>query len=48
MSATATTVARPRARIARLGTARLAVSLPKSLLVLAFLIGLSLAPKKTV
>jgi len=43
MSATAPTVARPRARIARLGTARLAVSLPKSLLVLAFLVGLSLA-----
>ena len=38
-----TEVARPRARIARLGTARLAVSLPKSLLVLAFLVGLSLA-----
>ena len=43
VSATAPTVARPRARIARLGTARLAVSLPKSLLVLAFLVGLSLA-----
>ena len=36
-------MARPRARLARLGTARLAVSLPKSLLVLAFLVGLSLA-----
>jgi mannosyltransferase len=43
VSATAPTVARPRARLARLGTARLAVSLPKSLLVLAFLVGLSLA-----
>jgi mannosyltransferase len=43
MSATAPPVARPRARLARLGTARLAVSLPKSLLVLAFLVGLSLA-----
>ncbi len=43
MSATAPSVARPRARLARLGTARLAVSLPKSLLVLAFLVGLSLA-----
>ena len=43
MSAAAPSVARPRARIARLGTARLAVSLPKSLLVLAFLVGLSLA-----
>ena len=43
VSAAAPTVARPRARLARLGTARLAVSLPKSLLVLAFLVGLSLA-----
>ena len=43
VSAAAPSVTRPRARIARLGTARLAVSLPKSLLVLAFLVGLSLA-----
>ena len=43
MSATAPTVARPRARLARLGTARLAVSLPKAMMALAFLVGVSLA-----
>ena len=43
MSATAPTVSRPRARLARLGTARLAVSVPKSILALAFLVGISLA-----
>ena len=43
MSTAAPSVARPRARLARLGTARLAVSVPKSLLVLAFLVGVSLA-----
>jgi mannosyltransferase len=39
----ATTMARPRARLARLGTARLSVSLPKAIMVLAFLVGVSLA-----
>jgi mannosyltransferase len=43
VSAAGATLARPRARLARLGTARLAVSLPKSLMALAFLVGLSLA-----
>jgi hypothetical protein len=37
------TLARPRARFARLATARLAVSLPKAIMALAFLIGVSLA-----
>jgi mannosyltransferase len=37
------TLARPRERFARLGTARLAVSLPKSIMALAFLVGVSLA-----
>jgi energy-converting hydrogenase Eha subunit E len=37
------TALRPRARLARLGTARLAVSLPKAILALAFLVGVSLA-----
>lgn len=36
-------MARPRARLARLHTARLAVSLPKALMALAFLVGVSLA-----
>jgi mannosyltransferase len=39
----ATAVARPRARFARLGTARLSVSLPKAIMALAFLVGVSLA-----
>jgi mannosyltransferase len=39
----AATMARPRARLARLGTARLAVSLPKAIMALAFLVGVSLA-----
>jgi mannosyltransferase len=43
MSAAGATMARPRARLARLGTARLAVSLPKALMALAFLVGVSLA-----
>ncbi len=43
MSASGATLARPRARFARLGTARLAVSLPKSIMALAFLVGVSLA-----
>ena len=44
VSADGADASRARGRgIARLGTARLAVSLPKSLLVLAFLVGLSLA-----
>ena len=43
MSAAGATVSRPRARLSRLGTARLAVSVPKSMLALAFLIGISLA-----
>jgi mannosyltransferase len=43
MSAAGATMARPRARLARLGTARLAVSLPKAMLALAFLVGVSLA-----
>jgi mannosyltransferase len=43
MSAAGATLAGPRARLARLGTARLAVSVPKSLMALAFLVGLSLA-----
>lgn len=42
MSAAGATVSRPRARLARLGTARLAVSVPKSILALAFLVGISL------
>lgn len=37
------TMARPRARLHRLTTARLAVSLPKAVLGLAFLVGVSLA-----
>ena len=36
-------MARPRARFARLGTARLSVSLPKAIMALAFLVGVSLA-----
>jgi mannosyltransferase len=36
-------MARPRARLARLGTARLAVSMPKAIMALAFLVGVSLA-----
>ena len=43
VSAAGATVSRPRARLARLGTARLAVSVPKSMLALAFLVGISLA-----
>jgi len=43
VSVAGATVSRPRARLARLGTARLAVSLPKSMLALSFLIGVSLA-----
>jgi mannosyltransferase len=43
MSAAGATMARPRARLARLGTARLAVSLPKAMMALAFLVGVSLA-----
>jgi hypothetical protein len=43
MSASGAALARPRARLARLGTARLAVSLPKSIMALAFLVGVSLA-----
>jgi mannosyltransferase len=43
VSTASATLARPRATLARLGTARLAVSLPKSLMALAFLVGLSLA-----
>jgi mannosyltransferase len=43
VSASGATLARPRARLARLGTARLAVSLPKSIMALAFLVGVSLA-----
>jgi len=43
VSAAGATLAGPRARLARLGTARLAVSVPKSLMALAFLVGLSLA-----
>jgi mannosyltransferase len=39
----AATMARPRARLARLSTARLAVSLPKSIMALAFLVGVSVA-----
>jgi mannosyltransferase len=37
------TMARPRARFARLATARLSVSLPKAIMALAFLVGVSLA-----
>ena len=36
-------MSRPRARLARLGPARLAVSVPRSMLALAFLVGISLA-----
>jgi mannosyltransferase len=36
-------IARPRARFARLATARLAISLPKAIMALAFLVGVSLA-----
>jgi mannosyltransferase len=43
VSAAGATMARPRARLARLGTARLAVSLPKAMMALAFLVGVSLA-----
>jgi mannosyltransferase len=43
MSTAGATLARPRAGLARLSTARLAISLPKSLMALAFLVGLSLA-----
>jgi hypothetical protein len=43
MSTAGATMARPRARLARLGTARLAVSVPKAILALAFLVGVSLA-----
>jgi mannosyltransferase len=43
VNASGATLARPRERFARLGTARLAVSVPKSILALAFLVGLSLA-----
>ncbi len=43
VNATGAMLARPRARLARLGTARLAVSLPKSIMALAFLVGVSLA-----
>jgi mannosyltransferase len=39
----AATVAGPRARLARLGTARLAISMPKAIMALAFLVGVSLA-----
>ena len=37
------TLARPRARFARLATARLSISLPKAIMALAFLVGVSLA-----
>jgi mannosyltransferase len=43
MSAAGATVARPRTRLARLSTARFAVSLPKAMMALAFLVGVSLA-----
>jgi hypothetical protein len=43
VSTVGATLARPRAGLARLSSARLAVSLPKSIMALAFLIGLSLA-----
>ncbi|MEN3281967.1 MAG: mannosyltransferase [Solirubrobacteraceae bacterium] len=43
MLLSATTLPRPRARLARLGTARLSVSLPKAIMALAFLVGVSLA-----
>jgi mannosyltransferase len=43
VNAAGATLSRPRARLARLGTARLAVSVPKSILALAFLVGISLA-----
>jgi hypothetical protein len=43
VNASPAALARPRARLARLGTARLAVSLPKSIMALAFLVGVSLA-----
>jgi mannosyltransferase len=43
VNATGAMLARPRARLSRLGTARLAVSLPKSIMALAFLVGVSLA-----
>jgi mannosyltransferase len=43
VSAAGATMARPRARLARLGTARLAVSVPKAMMALAFLVGVSLA-----